>query len=97
MDSKIIFKLLFVIFFFLQTQLNAIEFKGKFLQGHYIIGITDPSAEIIIDKKCVDLCGCCYHDLIKSHVEDCLNDIVHNLTNDTSFCEQKCSTNSSFL
>ena len=51
MDSKIIFKLLFVIFFFLQTQLNAIEFKGKFLQGHYIIGITDPSAEIIIDKK----------------------------------------------
>ena len=31
--------------------LNAIEFKGKFLQGHYIIGITDPFAEIIIDKK----------------------------------------------
>jgi len=51
MDSKIIFKLLFVIFFFTTTQLNAIEFKGKFLQGHYIIGITDPSAEIIIDKK----------------------------------------------
>ena len=51
MDSKIIFKLLFLIFFFTTTQLNAIEFKGKFLQGHYIIGITDPSAEIIIDKK----------------------------------------------
>ena len=51
MDSKIIFKLLFVIVFFTTTQLNAIEFKGKFLQGHYIIGITDPSAEIIIDKK----------------------------------------------
>ena len=55
------------------------------------------ATEIIIDKKWVDLCGCCYHDLIKFHVEDCLNDIVHNLTNDTSFCEQKCSTNSSFL
>ena len=55
------------------------------------------ATEIIIDNKCVDLCGCCYHDLIKSHVDDCLNDIVHNLTNDTSFCEQKCSTNSSFL
>ena len=51
MDSKIIFKLSFVIFFFLQTQLNAIEFKGKFLQGHFIIGITEPSAKIIIDKK----------------------------------------------
>tara|TARA_Y100000816_G_scaffold279539_1_gene251920 strand:- start:6251 stop:7054 length:804 start_codon:yes stop_codon:yes gene_type:complete len=51
MDSKIIFRLLLVLIFFLPTQLNAIEFKGKFLQGHYIIGITNPSAEIIIDKK----------------------------------------------
>ena len=51
MDSKIIFRLLLVVFFFLPTQLDAIEFKGKFLQGHYIIGITNPSAEIIIDKK----------------------------------------------
>ena len=51
MDCKIIFRLLLIIFFFLPTQVNAIEFKGKFLQGHYIIGITNPSAEIIIDKK----------------------------------------------
>ena len=51
MDSKIIFKLFFLIVFFISTHLNAVEFKGKFLQGHYIIGITDPSAEIIIDKK----------------------------------------------
>ena len=51
MDSKIIFKLFFFIFFFQTLNLEAIEFKGKFLQGHYIIGITDPSAKIIIDKK----------------------------------------------
>ena len=51
MDSKIISKIFFVIIFFTTTQINAIEFKGKFLQGHYIIGITDPSAKIIIDKK----------------------------------------------
>ena len=51
MDCKIIYKLIFLIFFFLTTQLNAIEFKGKFLQGHYIIGLTDPSAKIIVDKK----------------------------------------------
>ena len=51
MDSKIIFKLLFLFVVFTSTQLNAIEFKGKFLQGHYIIGITDPSSKIIIDKK----------------------------------------------
>ncbi len=51
MDSKIIFKLFFLIFFFKTFNLWAVEFKGKFLQGHYIIGITDPSAKIIIDKK----------------------------------------------
>ena len=47
------YKLFFFIIFFSTTHLNAIEFKGKFLQGHYIIGITDPSSQIIIDKKSV--------------------------------------------
>ena len=51
MDCKIISRLLLIIIVFTTTQLNAIEFKGKFIQGHYIIGITDPSAKIIIDKK----------------------------------------------
>ena len=51
MDSKIISRLFFLIIIFSTTQLNAIEFKGKFLQGYYIIGITEPSSEIIIDKK----------------------------------------------
>ena len=51
MDSKIISRLFFLIIIFTTSQLNAIEFKGKFLQGHYIIGITDPTSEIIIDKK----------------------------------------------
>ena len=50
MDSKII-KLIFLVFFFCSTNLNAVEFKGKFLQGHYIVGLTDPSAKIIIGKK----------------------------------------------
>jgi len=51
MDCKIISRLFFIIILFTSTQLNAIEFKGKFLQGHYIIGKTDPSAKIIVDKK----------------------------------------------
>ena len=50
MDSKIIIRF-FLIFFLFSTPLNAVEFKGKFLQGHYIVGITNPSAKIIIDKK----------------------------------------------
>ena len=51
MDSKIIFKLFLIIIFLTTTQLNAVEFKGKFVQGHYIVGVTDPSSKIIIDKK----------------------------------------------
>ena len=50
MDSKIIIRF-FLIFFLFSTPLSAVEFKGKFLQGHYIVGITNPSAKIIIDKK----------------------------------------------
>ena len=53
MDCKIIDKLFFLIIIFTTTQVGAVEFKGKFLQGHFIIGITDPSAKIIIDKKSV--------------------------------------------
>ena len=51
MDCKIISRLFFLIIFFTTSQLNAIEFKGKFLQGHYIVGITDPDAKIFVGKK----------------------------------------------
>ena len=51
MDCKIITRLFFLIFCFIPTHLIAIEFTGKFLQGHFIIGKTDPKAKIIIDKK----------------------------------------------
>ena len=44
-------KLLLILAIILSSNAFAVEFKGKFLQGHYIIGITDPSAKIIIDKK----------------------------------------------
>ena len=51
MDCKIITRLFFLIFCFLPTHSIAIEFIGKFLQGHFIVGKTDPKAKIIIDKK----------------------------------------------
>tara|TARA_Y100000589_G_C27102001_1_gene608471 strand:- start:202 stop:1005 length:804 start_codon:yes stop_codon:yes gene_type:complete len=51
MDSKIIYKLLLILTFFTSTHLQAVEFKGKFLQGHFILGITDSDAKIIVDKK----------------------------------------------
>ena len=51
MDCKIIIRLFSIIIFFVTTHLNAIEFRGEFLQGHFIVGLTNPSAKIIIDKK----------------------------------------------
>ena len=49
MDSKIVkFTLIFCFIFF---NVNAVEFKGKFIQGHFIIGQTEPNSKIIIDKK----------------------------------------------
>ena len=48
MDSKIIKFLLFV--FFLSIEAHAVEFNGKFIQGHFIIGKTDPGSSVIIDK-----------------------------------------------
>ena len=44
-------KLLLLIAIIFSTNAVAIEFKGKFLQGHFIIGITDPASKIIVDKK----------------------------------------------
>ena len=45
-------KLIFVfIFFFTNSQIHALEFKGKFIQGHFIIGKTNSSAKEKIDKR----------------------------------------------
>jgi murein DD-endopeptidase MepM/ murein hydrolase activator NlpD len=50
MDSSIIYKSLFI-FLLTISQAKSIEFTGKFFQGHFIVGKTDPNAKIIIDKK----------------------------------------------
>ena len=49
MDSNII-KYILIIFLF-SFKVSAVEFNGKFIQGHFIIGKTDPSSKIKIDKK----------------------------------------------
>jgi len=49
MDSKIIKYLL--VLFFLNFKVLAVEFDGKFIQGHFIIGKTAPDSLVIIDKK----------------------------------------------
>ncbi|WP_262589332.1 M23 family metallopeptidase [Candidatus Pelagibacter communis] len=50
MDSSVINRFLLIFFFFFSTA-NAIEFQGKFLQGHFILGKTNPDAKIIVGKK----------------------------------------------
>jgi len=49
MDSKIIKYTL--VFLFVSFNASAIEFKGKFIQGHFIVGKTEPTSIIIIDNK----------------------------------------------
>ena len=44
-------KLLLVLAIIFSTNVYAVEFKGKFFQGHFIIGQTEPGSKIIIDKK----------------------------------------------
>ena len=51
MDSSIIYRFLFVLFIFTTSQVNAIEFQGKFIQGHFILGKTNPEAKILVGKK----------------------------------------------
>ena len=50
MDSSIIYKF-FVVFLIFISPVKAIEFQGEFLQGHFILGKTDPNAKILVGKK----------------------------------------------
>ena len=49
MNTKII--KYFLIFFLFSFKVLAVEFDGKFIQGHFIIGKADPDSKIKIDKK----------------------------------------------
>ena len=50
--KKVFFlKIFFLYLFLISSNLNAIEFDGKFIQGHFILGKTEPKAKIWIDKK----------------------------------------------
>jgi len=44
-------KILLAVAILISTNSFAIEFTGKFVQGHFILGKTDPGHKIIIDKK----------------------------------------------
>ena len=49
MDCKII--KFFLLILFISFKSYAVEFNGKFIQGHYIIGKADPNSTVLIDKK----------------------------------------------
>ena len=44
-------RILLILAILFSTNSFAIEFNGKFIQGHFIIGKTEPKSKIIIDKK----------------------------------------------
>ena len=41
----------FLLILFFTKSTYAIEFQGKFIQGHFIIGKTEPDTKVLIDKK----------------------------------------------
>jgi len=49
MDSKII--KYFLLIFFISFKVSAVEFDGKFIQGHFIIGKTEPNSKVKIGRK----------------------------------------------
>ena len=50
MDSSIIYRILLIFFIFVSPA-HSIKFQGKFIQGHFILGKTDPNVKIFIGKK----------------------------------------------
>ena len=44
-------KILIHLLFFLSNNVLAVEFQGKFIQGHFIIGKTESGTKVLIDKK----------------------------------------------
>ena len=50
MDSAVK-KILILVLFFLSNNVFAVEFQGKFIQGHFIIGKTEPDTKVLIDKR----------------------------------------------
>ena len=44
-------KILILLLFFLSNNVLAVEFQGKFIQGHFIIGKTESDTKVLIDKK----------------------------------------------
>ena len=54
MDCSIIKKIILFLFIF-TTAASSIEFQGEFFQGHFILGKTNSGAEILIDKKKINV------------------------------------------
>jgi len=50
MDRSLI-KYILAFFVFFYNEVYSVEFKGKFIQGHFILGKTDHGSKIFIDKE----------------------------------------------
>ena len=47
-------RIIVIIFFTLFTTSSfAVSFKGKFIQGSFILGKTEPGSDVLIDKKVI--------------------------------------------
>ena len=57
MKKNFFFILFLFLFLFFTKSTFAVEFQGKFIQGHFIIGKTEAGTKVLIDKKEVRVTG----------------------------------------
>ena len=51
LDVNTMLRIIFLFIILIPSSALAINFDGKFIQGHFILGKTDPGSKIVIDKK----------------------------------------------
>ena len=56
--------IVFLTTIFISSNVFALEFQGKFIQGHFILGKTHPDSKIWVDKRKVKITEDEYYDLI---------------------------------
>ena len=84
-------KLLLILAIFFPTNIFAVEFDGKFIQGHFILGKTDPNSKVFIDERRVRVSNDGY--FVFGLDRDRKNNILIKIINkkETKFIEKKVS------
>jgi len=60
----------FILILFFTKTTFAVEFQGKFIQGHFIIGKTESGTKVLIDKRKSELLMMDFLHLVSVEIEN---------------------------